>query len=216
MSLVKFIEMLYAVVVGIGFGELPKSPGFKYLLGEETDHPSGWHFLLFTGAMMFVITDYVVYFWLAGEGGEMYKGNTGGILFLADVFILSLEYYLISISCSSVSVRKLLAYLITLLIWHAVVCLWYVAKDYGDGHGLRLSVPMPHIIRAGIYACETALLLFAVRKNWFGFGTSFERKRHAETPTKAVGIATVVISTTVILLNIFRFMQYHERIFGKK
>ena len=72
--------------------------------------------------MMFVISDYVVYFAVAGNGST-YKGTTGGYCFW-QMYLYSRSNLLSDHNLLPVvTIRKIMAFIATLLIWHAVVSL---------------------------------------------------------------------------------------------
>src|SRR5690242_1056773 len=109
-DLVKFVELLYAIVVGVAFGEISKSPAFKNLIaGRIKLNDVVNNFLLVSSTLVFCISDYVVYMWAVNHGHQtathLYKGNLGALMFLIDVALLSIIYLLTWIATLEVSPR---------------------------------------------------------------------------------------------------------------
>jgi hypothetical protein len=220
-DLVKFIELLYAVVVGFAFGEISKSEAFKKLISGRLNFLEGVNnFALIAALMIFVVSDYTVYEWAANHGGgfkteSLYKGKTGALMFFIDVMLLSVIYFLSTIACLEISPRRLNSFLILFVGWHVLVTVWWILDGLGSGHGPFYSLPIPHVIRASLYLLILCVYRIAVHKNIGGLRTEFETDQVNHEAGFVLSTAVIVVALIIGIASFVRFIEFHRRMFAK-
>jgi hypothetical protein len=218
-DLVKFIELLYGVVVGFTFGEISKSKTFKDLVsGTIKPRDVIQNFSLLFALIIFIISDYTVYMWAADNNNNsevLYYSNFGAVMFLLDVILLSVIYFLTIIASFQASPRRLHSFLMLFVLFHVIVTIWWVLYGLRSGKGAFSSIPKAHIIRASIYFTLLLLYRLAIWQNIGGFKKGFETDSLKYVDQKLFTVAIIIVSITIAVVSFDRFLDFHQRMFNK-
>jgi hypothetical protein len=205
----KIIETLYAIILGFGFSDVVNSKDFKLLLLGKFDIPQLINSLsLFLASMIFLMADFLAYMWLSKNAATtevLYSGTKGSFMFLIDLILVSIHYFLISISTKGTSINGINFYMVLLLTWHFLVILWYLING-SRSNSLSFSlIPSAHLIRLSIY-----LLFFIIIKfiNFLG-----SRKRRIKYWFQ---FYIIILSFIISIFSFNRFIYFHNRIFQQK
>lgn len=157
-SLEAFINLLFAVIVGVGFRQLVVGEFFKDFLAKIG--PDFRIILLFIITYFFVISDWVFYHLLMTKypytRAKPYR-------FSIDIFIFFLMFFLIYLSTLSPNIYRITIFLFTLAIWHGIVSIWHILAK-GEGYDVKKETIHAHFIRTGTYLIPAVFSLFIILK----------------------------------------------------
>ena len=211
-ALPEFIQLLYAVVLGVRFADFAHGAPFQNLIAGKFKRNEVPVFLLFTSAILFIIADYTVYAWLIKSNPNTYAKDTGAILFFFDIVILSIEYFLISISCSELTARRIESFIVALVLWHIFVCVWWAVDAIEHPRGEEWIIPKAHVIHTIIFLLFWIAFRIMVRVNVSGLQQIYHNHQKIEGNAVAI-IFVIVLSLIISTYSAIWFIKFHNRLY---
>ena len=212
-ALSDFIQLLYAIVIGLGFSDFAHGHSFQHLIGRALKIGELGTFFLFVAAMLFILSDYTVYAWLISTNPSIYRGRPGAFLFFMDLIILSIEYLLITVTCAELSLKQVEAFLFGLIIWHAVVCVWWFIYAIDHRTSQDWLVPRAHIFRAAVYLSIMGVFRGLQFFDIGGIGQAYMTSGSVD-ENAAGSIFVILLSIIVASFSVYRFLVYHNLLFS--
>jgi len=219
-DLTKLVDLLYGVVIGIGFADIARSSAFeKVWAGKAYWKDICDSLALFTAAIVFLLSDYIAYMWLSSRtphAAKLYTGVSGASMFFIDVFLVSIHYLLINIATRKASVRHISYFLLLLIVWHVVVMGWYVLDGLRDAAWSSALIPTAHIFRGLVYVALLSAFHILKKRNVFGLSRDYSDGMETRAYRVFQRAYLLAVALIVLILSTIRFLHFHAQLFPGK
>jgi len=194
-TLERFIDLLFAIIIGVGFAEFLQSKFLKDLLLPKL--PDFRIMALFIITYFYIISDWLFYYTLM----KKYPYQKAKLRrFGTDIVFFFLMSFLIYLSTLPSRPLVILVYVFTLAACHLILFIWHVLAGREYPSSAKNKDCWAHIVRTSVYGVMGVFMFLVARKI---------SDRPAE--GSFTWIAVIVIGAGVVFFNLKRLRQFLEK-----